>query len=470
MRNLVLFILLFVAGNAAAQDYYMGLVVDDDEYAQVPQKAELLTRDYTVLPSKYSLKKYCPKARSQSRYGTCTSWATTYAALTIAEAVKNNWSDRNYITSHALSPLFVYAQIKLTANDDCQNGTRIPDALELLKTKGAPLYSSFDVLCAERVSPSLFSEASNHKIDDYFTLFNSWCLDDNEKIKKVKKALSEDCPVVVSMVVYNSFCDAKNFWNGLLDDKRGNHAMCLVGYDDNVNGGSFLIMNSWGDDWGSDGFTWVTYKDFCRTANWAFELYLKKNPTPKPEPKPQPEPVKVLNDLGGSVELQLATGEKMSATLCKSDNANYYKIADNFISGTRYRIYISNNEPAYVYVIGSDLKNNVSKVFPPADNISAALTYKSNHIAIPSEKYYIEMDNTVGTDYMCVLYSKQSLPINDIVKKIKNGEGSFYAKVSNALAGMLIPSTQIQYGNTLIKFNAKSENVVVPIFVQLSHK
>lgn len=470
MRNLVLSILLCMTGNVTAQDYYMGLVVDDDEYAQVPQKAELLTRDYTVLPSRHSLKKYCPKARSQSRYGTCTSWATTYAALTIAEAVKNDWIDQNYITSHALSPLFVYAQIKLESNDDCQNGTRIPDALELLKTKGAPLYSSFDVLCAERVSPSLFSEASNHKIDDYFTLFNSWCFDNNEKVRKVKKALSEDCPVVVSMVVYNSFNDAKNYWNGLLDNKRGNHAMCIVGYDDDVNDGSFLIMNSWGDDWGSDGFTWVTYKDFCRTANWAFELYLKKNPTPKPEPKPQPEPVKVLNDLGGSVELQLATGEKMSATLYRSDNANYYKIADSFISGTRYRIYISNNEPAYVYVIGSDLKNNVSKVFPPADNISAALTYKSNHIAIPSEKYYIEMDNTVGTDYMCVLYSKNSLVINDITKKIKNENGTFYKKVQKVLNGQISQSPNVTYKESSIEFSAKTEKTIVPIFVEITHK
>ena len=40
------------------------------------------------------------------------------------------------------------------------------------------------------------------------------------------------------------------------------HAMVLVGYDDNKNGGSFLILNSWGDEWGSKGTIWVKYADF----------------------------------------------------------------------------------------------------------------------------------------------------------------------------------------------------------------
>jgi hypothetical protein len=41
----------------------------------------------------------------------------------------------------------------------------------------------------------------------------------------------------------------------------GGHALCVVGYDDNVGGGAFKIANSWGKNWGKSGFFWLRYKD-----------------------------------------------------------------------------------------------------------------------------------------------------------------------------------------------------------------
>ena len=38
--------------------------------------------------------------------------------------------------------------------------------------------------------------------------------------------------------------------------------MVLIGYDDEKYGGSFQIVNSWGEDWGVNGKIWVKYKDF----------------------------------------------------------------------------------------------------------------------------------------------------------------------------------------------------------------
>ncbi|MCA9060722.1 MAG: hypothetical protein KDA85_19555, partial [Planctomycetaceae bacterium] len=50
---------------------------------------------------------------------------------------------------------------------------------------------------------------------------------------------------------------------------RGGHAVCAVGYDDDLiitnphNGqstkGAFLIRNSWGTDWGDNGYGWLPY-------------------------------------------------------------------------------------------------------------------------------------------------------------------------------------------------------------------
>ncbi len=50
-------------------------------------------------------------------------------------------------------------------------------------------------------------------------------------------------------------------------EDSGGHQVCIVGYDDNieveVNGvtlkGAFQVVNSWGDGWKNDGYTWLMY-------------------------------------------------------------------------------------------------------------------------------------------------------------------------------------------------------------------
>lgn len=49
---------------------------------------------------------------------------------------------------------------------------------------------------------------------------------------KIKKAISENQPVVISMHVYPSFHNSKEVWNGSTIGEQGHHAMCVVGYDD----------------------------------------------------------------------------------------------------------------------------------------------------------------------------------------------------------------------------------------------
>lgn len=563
----LLALLIITATPAIAQDtdenHRTGLRMDDEAYSRLPEQATQLTRGYTALPSSHSLKKYCPTPKNQGNYGTCTSWAAAYAARTIAEAVRNGWTDRATIDREAFSPPFVYKQIKESNDYNCQQGSYPGDALLVMKNKGVPKYSEFHPMCTNSIPAYVFSSAFNHRIDNYFRLFSSLS-DPQLKINKTKMALSEDCPVVIGMNCYKSFNTATDFWNGVHDVYLGGHALCVVGYDDNKYGGAFLIMNSWGTMWGNGGFTWVRYKDYATDTKYAFQLYVAKSapkPEPKPEPKPQPQPsgnitftwlgattvsspkyalqvlidapsqvtttsvtvngnklrgiVPVDNDghlhsvnmdvtlrpgtntivvtataggntksssrvvtynvvkrntLSGDFYVQLATGEKMGVRLKSSVGVPVYKVDDSYISGTRYRVYISNHEPAYVYVIASDLTNVANKVFPPADNISPALVYHDNHIALPDEKWYMQMDNTVGTDYLCVLYSKEPIDIGQTILRINAGSGSFAQRLQSALSSRLVPRADITLSPSAASFNAKTDKTIVPIILEISHK
>ena len=360
------------------------------------------------------------------------------------------------------------------SNDtNCQEGSRITDALKLLRERGVPRWADFNVECATTVPSSVYQSAVNFKIDDYTTLF--W-IDDTaaKKIATTKKAISQNRPVVVGMGVYNSFFSAKDRWNGIKDAYQGNHAMCVVAYDDEKYGGAFLLMNSWGTYWGNGGFTWVTYHDFCQHTHYGGEMFVRPRPRPQPIPEPvptpQPAPKPVMkNTLAGGMQLLLSTGDTMRVTFVSSE-LPHYQAEGEYISGTRYRIYVSNNAPAYVYVIGSDLLNNVSKVFPPTNDISPALTYSQNNIAIPDEQWFIEMDNTKGKDYLCVLYSAESLPIDDIVGCLKSLEGTFYDKLKRVLGEALTPNTEMKMEQNRIAFNAKTNATVVPLIVEVTHR
>ena len=471
--------------QAQRENFFRGLIFDDSTYAQIPQKAELLTRSYEVLPASHSLKAYCPAIRSQGIYGTCVGWAVAYAARTITEALANNWKESAQITGEAFSPTYLYSMIKDDDDRNCQEGANLQLAFEALKRMGAVKLSDFSANCPSSIPADIRSKAIPYSIDNYFILF--YPADSHaKKVNTTKKALSENRPVAIGMTVYDSFDNInEEVWNGTADRGAGGHAMCVVAYDDNRYGGAFLLMNSWGSSWGNGGFKWVRYADYSRHTRYGIEMYVRNKPVPvtpdepqppKPRPTPPvtPRPTPPLPprpefvDLSGELHFVLSTGQEMRPHLHSLNNMPYYKMEGSYISDTRYRLFISNNEPAYVYVIGSDLTGAVSKVFPPNNRISAALVYRSNDI--PDERWFIQMDNTKGKDYICVLYSSDELPIDDIVNKIKAASGSFFDKVNKVLEDKTVPPKTINYSTSVIRFDVKkTDKIVVPVIVEIEH-
>lgn len=441
--------------------YGMGCLPEPNPES-LPHQAELLTKDFESLPSRFSLEDYCPIPQSQGQYGTCTGWATAYAFRSILEAVRHGWTDKIQITNEAFSPLFLYARIKQSIDMNCSLGSVISDAFSQMKNVGVAKKNDFNHMCTSFVPNDIIASASKHKIANFSTIVNNGYFPTSHDmtIQKVKKAIASRQPVVISMNVYPSFHKCKDVWNGDLTGNFGRHAMCVVGYDDNKYGGAFRIMNSWGTDWGDNGFVWVKYSDFYKTLNLAYTGCLPFDPAPTGK----------KNKFGGSLDLTLSQGSSLNPILRKEEQLPIYEINGSFISGSRFRLYITNEEPAFLYVIGFDSEERVSLLFPPKDNISPALTYKNSHIAIPDEKWFLEMDDKIGTDYICVLYSKNELDIKGILAKIQNGTGTLAERVSNALGSKLAKPDEIKYSQNSMKFTANTDATIIPLVASLSHR
>lgn len=435
-----------------------GLIFDDFAYQQVLLKASL-TRGLYVVPSKrFSLKKYSPIPKSQGDTGTCTAWATAYSARTISEAKRHGWNNKSFITRQAFSPGFLYNLIRSSHDYTCSKGASITNALIQLKNIGVPKYNDFQTLCSYRVANSSYHKAADYKIKDFVRLFNKY---DSAQIKidRVRKSISEGKPVIIGMNTPDSFQNSyrKKVWQPIENPNfnHGGHAITVISYDDSKYGGAFEIQNSWGTNWGDGGYIWIKYQDFANFTPYAFELIdFPKKSTPWQA------------DLAGKLKLVLSNGTQMRVTR----KNNTYKTTRPYRSGTRFRIYISNNEPAYVYAFGSDLTAQVYSIFPHKQDISPALTYKRNEVPIPDEDHYIVMDNRIGRDFIAVLYSKDELDINAIQRQIERQSGSFANKVKKVLANKLVKAANIRYSTNTISFKASSRGrTVVPLILEIPH-
>lgn len=465
-------ILLSVHAWAQPENFKFGMGIPegpDAEYDNLPIKAKLTNESYRAVDTKASLEKYAPTAKSQGQYGTCTAWAAGYCGRTILEAQRQGWESQSKIDEHAFSPGFIY---RVTTPKTSCNGAFVSECVKNIQTIGIPKLSDYDEDCPQTAIPkSVYKKAEPYKMTGYATLWNTANpLTEKARVQALKKSIDEGNPVVIAMYVPNSFCYSKGpTWikkstdiaDGNQGHAHGRHAMCLIGYDDEQDGGAFRVQNSWGPAWADNGFIWVKYEDAAEFIYQAVEMFKMPSIAKKDE----------KNKLAGSLQLVENTGQEMKASL---KGENYYEMNKAYRSGTRFRIYLNNNQPAYVYALGSDNSNKIYQVFPHKKGVSPALNYSKNSVPIPSETQHVRMDGNVGTDYLCVIYSKLPLNLEDIKKSIsrQSSRYSFQEKVQRVLGSQLMSGDEIVYNAQNGKMSFKAEATgksIATLFVQLEH-
>ncbi|MGQ8365328.1 PKD domain-containing protein [Glaciecola sp. 1036] len=224
-----------------------------EDYAGLPNALGgnyLHTGPENTLPTFVDLSPLFPLPGNQGQQESCVGWALGYAIKSYQERIDNNWE---YTEETTFSPAWIYNQI----NNGVDNGSNTFNALNLLQTRGAASllrmpYDQNDF--TTQPSGAAIAEAVHYKIDTYARV----------DINQARQALANYFPVYFTISVYDTFDALYNsgenaVYNSISNNRRGYHAVAVVGYDDNKFGGAFKIMNSWGQQWGDKGFAWIPY-------------------------------------------------------------------------------------------------------------------------------------------------------------------------------------------------------------------
>jgi len=243
------------------------------------------------LPPFVDLSNEMPPVGHQGKQNSCVGWALAYALKSYQEKIEEKVP---YVQQGRLdfkrvfSPSFIYNQIN--------TGRNIPvyfrDAFNLLSNQGVAPWA--DMPYRESDFTSQPTSATREKAKRY--RIDIWRKVNVLDTKEMKAHLHAGYPVIIGAKIDNNFKDISRdqVWNSL-GEVIGAHAMVIVGYNDRMK--AFKLMNSWGRDWGDNGFCWVNYDHFRNVVNEGFVAKDAINsprprvdPQPQPQPRPQPQP------------------------------------------------------------------------------------------------------------------------------------------------------------------------------------
>ena len=227
---------------------WYGWKKDNPDHRDFRYKAPLPVEN---LPVSVDLRKYCPAIETQGELGSCTANALV-ANIEFLEIKEN-------ISFIDLSRLFLYYnERECEGTIDIDSGAAIRDGIKVLKSQGVcPEVEWPYIISNFRKKPNsgCYFHARKHTITAYQRL---------SSLIDMKSCLASGYPFVFGFSVYSSFESDEVSSTGMVpmpaesEECLGGHAVMAVGYDDIIK--KFIVRNSWGKDWGIDGYFYLPYE------------------------------------------------------------------------------------------------------------------------------------------------------------------------------------------------------------------
>lgn len=231
---------------------------DKRDFQYTPQKEICLERIFTLC-------KKMPPILNQGKLGSC-------AINSICNVIRycEMIEDKDY--SKQLSSLFVYYNVRnMEGNVNEDSGAQIRNVLKSINTHGACYEKTWPnniTQFAEKPTPSCYKEGKDHRTIRYERI--------TQDITHIKYAIQSGFPVVFGLSVFESIEQKSVIKFGIIpfplngSKKIGNHCAICCGWDDSRR--LFTIMNSWGTNWGDNGYGYISY-DYLSNPNFARDFW-----------------------------------------------------------------------------------------------------------------------------------------------------------------------------------------------------
>ena len=244
-------------GQHDGHDVPLGMLFEKkDKLAGIPLASTPFGGD--ELPASVDMSDKMPPIGNQGIQQSCVAWAVAYALKSYQEKLELG-------QQYLFSPSYIYNQI----NNGMNAPTYVTDALNMLSDQGVCELSEMPYNendWTSKPTETAKADAKKFRID-------FWRQVNVQDIKEVKAQLAAGYPVIIGADVSKEFINegysqkADFIWK-TAGTSSGGHCMLLVGYNDQKN--AFRVMNSWGKDWGDNGFSWIDYKLFPDVIKYGF--------------------------------------------------------------------------------------------------------------------------------------------------------------------------------------------------------